>query len=113
MEKRLAMEGIFEKLEVNSFDQSENQMKDLLKNKFTLNGKKSFNCQRYLKHGKNWFPLARKFVYTIQNEGFASKLCFHQTRKNLSVAKMSEKQIKKWFPLATKSFFPNQNAGLA
>ena len=47
MEKLLPRERIFEKLEQNGFHQPENQfplarMKDLLKNKFTLD-RKSFN----------------------------------------------------------------------
>ena len=43
--KLLPMEGLFENLEQNSFNQPENlfplaRMKDLLKNNFTLDGKK-------------------------------------------------------------------------
>ena len=50
MEKLFPLDEIFEKLEPNGFHYPENQfpldkMKNLLKNKFTLNGKNSFSCQ--------------------------------------------------------------------
>ena len=52
--------------------------------------KKSFNYQEYLKNQKKLFS-------TCQNEGFASKICFQQTRKNLSLSGMPRNQIKNSF----------------
>ena len=59
------------------------RMKDLLKNKFTLDGNKNFDYQKYLKNEKKnqqknkRFPLARKSVSTSQNQGFVSDIRFH------------------------------------
>ena len=57
MKKLRPTEEIFEKLEKNGFHWPEKQypparMKDLLKNKFKIDGKKSFNYQEYLKNVK-------------------------------------------------------------
>ena len=57
-------------------------MKDLLKNKFTLDGNKSFNYQKCLKNekknnNKKRFLLARKPFCAKQNEGFVSNKRFN------------------------------------
>ena len=43
--------------------------------------------------GKNWFPLARKFVSTSQNEEKTKK----NEKKKLSLGGMSKKYIKNGF----------------
>ena len=58
------------------------RMKDLLKNKFTLDGNKSFNYQKCLKNekknnNKKRFLLARKPFCAKQNEGFVSNKRFN------------------------------------
>ena len=35
-----------------------------------------------------------KFISTCQNEGFASKICFQQTRKNLSLPGMPRNKLE-------------------
>ena len=57
----LPVEEILEKLKQNDFHQPENQiplarMKDLLKNKFTLDRKKALVASSIREIGKNWFP---------------------------------------------------------
>ena len=91
------MEGIFEVLAQNGFYQPENQfplarMKDLLKNKFTLDGK-SFNL-KWEKIGfhqpENAFPLAR-MKDSFQN--YAST----RREKNYHWQKYLKKDLKKRF----------------
>ena len=60
MEKLLPVEGLFKKLEQNGFHWPENKFalarsKDLLKNKFTLGGNKSFRYKECLKNKKKVF----------------------------------------------------------
>ena len=68
------MEELFEKLEKNCVQYPENQFplaktKDLLKNKYTLDGNKRFNYQEYLKNREKMIS-ARKSVSISWNEGF-------------------------------------------
>ena len=68
MEKLLPMEEIFEKLKRNGFQKPENQfpfarMKNLLKNKFTLDRKKVATARSIWKLGKKLVSISQKIRF--------------------------------------------------